>query len=100
MKDTKSRTVEALANQASVLRDYIRPIEAAMFTAQRCSKIVASLELEMEADDAVATKIRTQTAGLRAAIGNNDYWRQVQEDAWQVERELIRFREQHGKGQR
>jgi hypothetical protein len=97
MKNTQSKTVEALANQANVLRDYIRPIESAMFTAQRLSKIVASLSLEMEADDVLAAKIRMQTAGLRTGIGKNDYWRQVRDALLQIERELIRLKEQHAK---
>jgi hypothetical protein len=93
MKNTKSKTVEALVEQSEVLRNYVRPVESAANTAQRCSKIAARLSFEPEADEASAAKIRAQTARLRSAIGNNRSWQEFAEGALQVERELIRLRE-------
>jgi hypothetical protein len=94
--NTKSKTVAAFEEQATLLRDYTRPVEGAMFTAQRCAKIAARLELEREADDVLAQKIRSQTARMRRAIGSNVGWREFAEAALQVERELNLLREQHG----
>lgn len=85
----KSKTASEATELATLLRDFVRPIDAG---AKAMSRIAEIADIPAAVDGVLSGKIRETIDNLRPTIRNN-LWKGVLDDLLLLERTLIRMRE-------